>query len=345
MDADVLTARWRQRLQQWLAVTNCEPAPRALETHGVLPLLDWSQPPMDPQLAAAARSARRELLAREALHAQTLRQIDAMLARLGVPGLVIKGEALAAGLYPASALRPRHDIDLWVRPEDLASVEAGCASVGATAVASASGRWIQPERLWRFAAGRARIGVDLHWQAVSRPALLPGLNFDHFHGTGMPLPGLSQLRMPDPAMAMLLACAHRWAHHRHDGGRLIWRIDLAMLWERLDASAVDRLVQHAIAHGLAALLAAGLAWTAEWTQPAPKVRRQLSAAGAREPAGRLLDPTLSDWRFDLTTTRGRLRLQVLRDYLLPDPAYLRARYAQARLRWLPWLYLRRLLRC
>lgn len=316
----------------------------ALELQGLLPLLDWCQPPaLRPAVAAAARAARLQWLAREGLHRQVLALLDAALERAGIPALLLKGEALATNLYPEPALRPRHDIDVWVQPVDRAGAEKLLIGLGATAMPAASGRWIQPERLWRVPAGRTRVGVDLHWQAVSRPALLPALSFAQLHERGQPLSAGGRLRALDPQDALLLACVHRWAHHRH-GSRLIWHIDMAMLWEQLDTCARAEVVGRACIGRIAALLQAGLHAVAGWVQVSPALDAQLTAAAGSEPARHLLDGALPDWRFDLRTTRGRQRLQVLRDYLFPDPDWLRQRYATARWRWLPWLYLRRLLR-
>lgn len=339
------TAAWRERLQNWLLdhpqnATSAE----ALETQGILPLLDWCRPQaLQPALAQTARAARQQLLAREALHREVLAPLDAELGRAGIPAVLLKGEALATTLYPDAALRPRHDIDLWVLPADCASAESLLARLGATAAPGASGRWIQPERLWRVPTGRTRVGIDLHWQAVSRPALLQSLPFTRLHERGQPLGVGGTLRALHPQDALLLACVHRWAHHRQ-GSRLIWHIDMAMLWEQLPPGGQAAVVERACAGRVAALLQAGLHSIADWIVLEPALDEQLSAAAGQEPARRLLDLRLPDWRFDLYTTHGRQRLQVLRDYLLPDPQWLRQRYATAHWRWLPWLYLRRLLR-
>lgn len=349
MDEHALAAHrgtWRARLQDWL-----ERHPGAaddvqrLDAHGLLPLLDWCAPELPAPTRAAAHKARRELLAREGLHRQCLEALDQALQPTGVQALLMKGEALATTLFAAPALRPRHDIDLWVQPGAVAAVETALAALGGSPAPSASGRWIQPERLWRMPSGRARTGIDLHWQAVSRPSLLPALDFVNFLDGSQPLPGLRHIRAPDAACALRLACVHRWAHHRRDGDRCIWRVDIALLWESLGADGHASAVQSAVATGVASLVLAGLDSVRDWIAlPAP-LRDRLAEAGAREDAAQLLrHPGWPDWRFDLRTTRGWQRWQVLGDYLLPDPRYIRARYPGARVRWLPWLYLRRLLR-
>lgn len=321
------------------------------QQHGVLELLHGCAPELLPeQQLSAAALARRELLARELLHAQVLARLHERMVEAGLCGVLIKGEALARTLYPCAAVRPRHDIDLWVAPADRGPLEVLLRDLGARPQLAACGQWIQPEQLWRVPFGQAAIGIDLHWQFCSRPALLPALPLADVleRSTAWQLTESSTfgLRLPVLCDALLLACIHRRAHHR-DGERWIWLLDIALLWEQLDAKNREALVAQAVHGAVAALLADALRRVIVLlsTPPDPALLARLDEAARSEPARHLLaaPQQYSDLRFDVRYASGR-RLAVLRDYLFPPAAYMRTRYADRSVQWLPWLYLRRLLR-
>jgi hypothetical protein len=148
--------------------------------------------------------------------------------------------------------------------------------------------------------------------------------------------------------ALLFACIHRRAHHR-DGERWIWLLDIALIWARLGTVERQTVVNRAVAGKVAALLADALRRVSVLSRcPAPDesvLLDTLERAARHEPARHLLlaPNHYSDLRFDLRYASGR-RLAVLRDYALPRADYMRAQHAGVRPAWLPWLYLRRLLR-
>jgi hypothetical protein len=321
-----------------------------LQQHGVLELLDASDLALPAALVPTARQARCELLARELLHAQVLDILHAALIAARVSAVLIKGEALARLWYPYPAVRPRHDIDVWIAPADRPVVEQLLRQFGAQPQVAAWGRWIQPEQLWRWPLGKAAVGIDLHWQFCSRPVLLGALPLAQVlqQSTAYDAAVATDygLRLPALDDALLLACIHRRAHHR-DAERWIWLLDIVLLWEQLHEAQRAALVDKAIAGAVAALLGDALRRVAQLL-PTPadsQLLIKLERAAAIEPARLLLlaPAAYSDLRFDLRYASGR-RLAVLRDYLLPRAGYMRARYAGVRPRWLPWLYLRRLLR-
>lgn len=322
----------------------------------MLPLLDAVGAPAS--LAAAARQARRELLARELLHKDLLQRLHAHLCQAGVSALLIKGEALACSLYTLPAVRPRHDIDLWIAPQQRLRVDALLRELGGQPQPSAWGHWIQPEQLWRFPYGAVALGLDLHWHFCSRPALVSALPLDRLLQRASPWRSMAVeadtdhadqqgagLHVPAAADALLLACIHRRAHHR-DGERWIWLSDIALLWQQLGPAAAA-VVDQAIESQVACLLADVLRKVSPLLpEPvAAELLGKLDAVTGQEPARQLLRAPgdYSDLRFDLRYAAGK-RLSVLRDYLLPRADYMRWRYAQVRPSWLPWLYLRRLLR-
>lgn len=340
-DTRLLPESWRRRLGQLVQTLTVE----QLDANGLLPIVDCAGELASAALQQAARQARQQLLARELLNRELVQKIGKRLQQASVPAIVLKGEALAHR-YPALALRPRHDIDLWVAEAQRGLAETELRALGGEPVPTACGRWIQPEQLWRLPAGRSWIGIDLHWQPTSRPALLATLPFARCLAEGQPMPDGHGLRMLGDVDALLLACIHRLAHHRHEPERLIWQLDIALLWDALDFHERERACSRAVSTGVGCLLADGLLQAAGWLQESPaKALLQLAPCRTREPARVLLqrDPVVADWRFDLAQARGRQRWQVLRDYTLPSAEFMRHRFAHARWRWLPWLYLRRLL--
>ena len=67
-----------------------------------------------------------------------LHELEAALAALGranVPGLLLKGAALAETVYGDPALRPMADCDLLVRPADLAAAQAALESLEPSLIA------------------------------------------------------------------------------------------------------------------------------------------------------------------------------------------------------------------
>ncbi len=71
--------------------------------------------------------------ARNALALHELARAQAVLSAAGVPSSALKGAALLAAHYPSIAARQLGDVDLLVRPRDLARAAAALAAAGARA--------------------------------------------------------------------------------------------------------------------------------------------------------------------------------------------------------------------
>lgn len=316
--------------------------------HGVLAAAA-AHPQWSAQAGVIGARARAALLAQELAHRTAMQHLGQALQAAGLQALVMKGEACATQLYPWPAVRTRQDIDLWVEPRQREAVEQVLCQLGGVARPAACGRWILPEQLWWLPLGAGHIGIDLHWQVCSRPALLPALPFADVcarariaAGTDLPA-ALLPLALED---ALVLACVHRRAHHR-EGERAIWLLDIALAWQQLEPSTRQAVLARVGAARVSCLLLDGLRAAARHGLQVdidPTWAAQVEVAV--EPARALLrsPARYADWRFDLRHSGGLQRWQVLRDYLLPSAAYMRQRDPQAWPRWLPWLYLRRLLR-
>jgi hypothetical protein len=94
-----------------------------LESEGLIERLS-TEPVAD--LAAARRVNTLVYLQRRA----ALKRIVAAFEQHDVPVIVLKGMALAHLAYPEPALRPMSDIDLWVKPADLAMADVALKDAG-----------------------------------------------------------------------------------------------------------------------------------------------------------------------------------------------------------------------
>src|SRR6185503_4889983 len=87
-----------------------------------------------PRIPPAARQRLQELNLRQAGNGvavyEQLREILQALNRAGVNAIVLKGAALAAGIYQNIATRPMKDLDVLIRKDKLPLAEATLASLG-----------------------------------------------------------------------------------------------------------------------------------------------------------------------------------------------------------------------
>ena len=101
------------------------------DENGVAPLLYWklSQAGWPGGVTDTARSfLQNRFFNTAAINNLLLSQLDEILEKLNQSGIqvtVLKGAQLARWLYPDPAFRPMSDLDLLVRPEDLAGSAPG----------------------------------------------------------------------------------------------------------------------------------------------------------------------------------------------------------------------------
>ncbi len=93
----------------------------------------------------------------------------------GIPMLVLKGAALAGGVYPDPALRAFSDLDLLVAAGDVDRAHLSLTGLGYDI---AGGPPSDADRTWRHGRGyfdpaRRRVPVDVHWRYAGYPLLIP----------------------------------------------------------------------------------------------------------------------------------------------------------------------------
>lgn len=338
---------------------------RLARTHGVTCLLDdrlargdlaasWPEAIRHACHADAVACAMHEL----ALQAELVR-VFARLDAAGVRPLVLKGTALAYGIYPRPALRMRGDTDLLVPHEKADDTASALADLGYERGGLPHPEVVSSQATWsRTDALGATHHLDVHWRASNRQVLAREFSYEELAARACSVPGLGpHARMPSPVDALLYACAHRAGHvntpyYSGDdtfvgGDRLIWLYDVHLLATRMTASEFAEFVGRADTKRLRAICLDALAGTMRcFATPIPAtVLGALGAPGPQEPSarhlqGRRLNQMTGDF---LALDNWPLRFRWFRELGFPPAEYMRQKYPDAKLRWLPALYLRRAL--
>jgi hypothetical protein len=294
------------------------------------PLWAWMRLgcPPDPRGGEPLGDALRARIAQDMAAAVRLRSVIVALSDSGIEPILLKGAALSQGTYPQSWLRPRNDDDLLVAREDFEPAEAALRRLGYGTVPANPGaeHTGQSHFTQAFAGGEVH-HVDLHWRPLVPVAFsgLPG--YDRLRASATPLwsAGGGAWRM-DPPLALLMACAHRVAHHAPDEDP-VWLVDTHFIARELDDRGWDRMAEAALESRLAAVCRFELARASVClgTSVPARVRDRLAAVRG-EPSERHLHARgrLHRLWLDLAD-RSDGRWRTLAARLWPSPAYMAAR--------------------
>jgi hypothetical protein len=224
--------------------------------HGLIP---WLAQVMRQSARAASVTPAEDLAVLNLLAAASALHSDLLFAALaralgalgeaGVTPLVLKGPALACTLYPSSDLRPFGDLDLLVRPTELARADQALRALGYVPDVT------KPTEVDDFHRVYARAGhdgvVELHTDLLQLG--LPTAcgtalweRAEHCNLQGLPRPAL----MLGLEHQLLHLCVHL---HLHGYRRLIWFVDLERLL-RLRGGAVRWAEVWTLAHDEGATL-------------------------------------------------------------------------------------------
>lgn len=220
------------------------------------------------------------------LHVRRLAEVMGALRSAGIEPVALKGVALADLLYDDPALRPSTDLDVLIRPEELAGALAALSRLGAQTPSQAE---IDFQRRYSYdlgcllppVAGKATL-LELHWQLAPRG--LFNLNLERWRQRAetFSLEAGSVLRFAPEEQLLHLALHMR--KHRYVGLR--WLADVGELVRRFDGLDWRYVEESARSAGLQTLLFTTLTLTGnllgapapeEWLQrlaPTP-VRRRL----------------------------------------------------------------------
>ena len=286
-----------------------------------LDAIDATAPAAVSMHAAAAAWALRERGEREAVGAF----LD---AAAGVPLLFFKGASTAHTLYPEPWMRMREDWDVLVAPGSEAAARAALAAAGfAPDRATKPGRIRMRQQSFRRDVPGSECIVDLHVRALNPPALADRIPYADLERCSVPLASLHPAaRGLADAAALVVACAHRLAHHSSEP-RLAWDYDVLLLSRRMAGRRAAQAAELADRWGARAFLAAELGRVAErFDEPADgDLRRILGRAPAAERG--YLRPNRSrarEFALDWQVLGWRARVALLRETLLPDPSFVRA---------------------
>lgn len=308
---------------------------RSANAHGATPLIAW-QLRRNPQMQVPAEiAAQLESSARAMTSLDIVRRhgVDELLARFAdeqIPLLVIKGGALARTHYAHSSLRPRCDVDLFIDRQSLKRVANVLREAGFHEESGSGGELISRQRMWvRIDAMGVRHCVDLHWALSNRQRYADTFSFAELWSRGVILQG-SDVRMPSPADALLIAAMHLAGHHRGNE-RLIWLYDIHLLHGAIAPAELQAMALVARDRNLDLPLDSAIALALRWFGD-----ERDDEAPMEKPTD--LDELVDDLRF---TPGMRRKLRLVREHLFPPAAYVMEKYGARSRAALPALYVRR----
>lgn len=223
------------------------------------------------------------------------------LSAASIEVMVLKGTALAGGVYDDPALRPMVDSDLLVRPVDLPGAVQVLEGLGYQGTSRGDRREMIVRHGLAFQR-RDGVEIDLHWmphRSLASPGLsrtfprLPweaGLAPDEWWARARPIAvGDATALAPAPTDLLLHVCLH--GAYSGANGRLRWAADAAALL-RADETAIDwdLLVAQARRRRASHTLAAALGYLHEaQSLPVPPEVVAALAAAAEGPRARVAE--------------------------------------------------------
>jgi hypothetical protein len=188
-------------------------------------------PAPDVALTALAREVRRNAARAQAAY----EQLAAVLRRFraaGVPVALIKGAALAQFVYEDPAVRPFHDLDLFISGADRAAAQRALGDGGYTPVPAgqleAADEQVYCDPAWRG------LPIDVHWRLDALPLRL-GLDGDAMLRRARPAAiGGEPVLVFAPADAAVALAAHFTKHLWRSRPRVRYLRDIAELARRVD---------------------------------------------------------------------------------------------------------------
>jgi hypothetical protein len=269
------------------------------------------------------------------------------LYQKGIENLVLKGAAFSHLAYPEPHLRPRNDDDLWVRERDFPEACRLLESLGYRAQVELTSAEITRQRHFIVRGQHGSHEVDLHWWPLNPSAFDTLPSFDECWRQSIPLAAIGpDVRALGRVHALLLACAHRVAHHTETEDAM-WHCDIHFLASALTPDDWREFESVAVRAGVARIAASALQYVTKNVGthvPADLVERLLRVDG--EPSARHLRPLgpLGDLWIELRArTDLQSRVRLLTHHVLPPREYVAARYGYNGVALLPFLYAHRAL--
>lgn len=295
--------------------------------------------------------ARRQA-AEELLRGAEIASVVEALTEAGITPVLIKGTPLAYSVYDHPSLRSRSDTDVLIAESDVDASRRVMSALGYSPAVHCSDLFSQFEmqKQDRFGVCHA---FDVHWKISTQPMFVHVLTHAAALPRTIPVPALGRhARTLGSVDALLLACVHPVMHHRGEP-RVLWLYDIHLLAAQLSREEWSTFARAALHNGIANVCGHQLALTrALFGTSLPSATLAELSDVPNESTSEYLASGRT-WRHELVASLRSLpstatRARMLRQVLLPAPAYMLAAYGlQDRRygRWfLPALYVHRNLR-
>lgn len=302
-----------------------------LDHHGLSCLVKCT-PPLPQKTHNALKAKQHLAVANEALKQPEVDQLLRALRDKGVDALIIKGYALAYSLYEQPWRRPRTDLDLLVKEDQVKLAQTLLVNLGYSQQLAVSGDFVTYQSTHgKQLSDNAYLNIDLHWRISNRQILAKTLSFSEIERDAKNVSALSTAAfIPSNAHSLLIACIHRAGHHNKDE-RLAWLYDIHLLCNTLSSESCSQLSELAKQKQISAIVDDALQTTSALYGTNIKSFNisQHSAARSKEPSAIFLDRDITEWRYffadlkALPTISNRLKL--IRETVLPNSAYVKQR--------------------
>lgn len=286
---------------------------------------------------AIAQQLRKIYLVSVARNTRLLHEVGKILRALqavDIPVIPLKGTCLAEAVYDNLALRQIGDVDLLVKPADLAKALAVLRTLGYVAAHPFEIESIRQEsHHMPQLSKRGGVTLELHWTIVNprHKVHFDDNDLDQVWSRATPVKiGGVQVLMLSPTDLLWHLCLHASVQHRFDGIGLkgFWDMALVILryGDEIDWEQFTRRVNQ---WGMANGMHLALQLTEEWTGvviPAPVMRSLLHATPDDATIGwvkhKIWNETSSAVQSDVTRFEGKARIAdkvaVLRERLFPS---------------------------
>jgi len=272
------------------------------------------------------------------------------LDQKNIPAILMKGMPLSYQIYPRPHLRPSLDIDLFIQKKDLGAVKEIMTKFDYTPVNSVEGDFVSHQHTFVKEDGHGiKHAYDFHWR-ISNPAVFSdSLTFAEADQNASGVPGLGKhARSLCLEHALLLACIHRVAHHRHNE-RLIWLYDIRLLVKKMSAEQIRSFLRFANAKRVRSVCYQGLSLSRQWfgtSLPEAELHAFENQNGEAEPSavylrsekGGIRRNFMLNWK-TLPSLKDKTRF--LLETVFPSPDYMLKKYSTRSRVLLPILYARR----
>ena len=287
---------------------------------------------VDPIVQSFEAASRVDALLSMLLEAET-RTVLKVMAQSAVPGLLLKGSALAYWAYPSPHLRACGDVDVLLPSRNAAEkVASGLCAVGLER-SNTSGDLVSYELMCRRrVSNELQLEVDIHWRLANSPLFANVFTFDELMADSVALPNLApNARGLGPVHALVHACVHR-ALNLSIGvsDKLKWQYDLELLRAKFTPADWRRRVDISIKKGLAGVVRDAIENAAQTFES--QLPQEWTTTLASAESTEILDARrISDWHYMQSMTFKSLptpflKLRWLWQRLFPSLDYLRYLY-------------------